>query len=306
MLSVIVNFYNNRREAKNTLHSLTRAYQKNIQDIPYEVIALDNGSTLPLSEAYVRAYGPEFRYQFVATNSQSPVTAMNNACREAAGDVVIVIIDGAHILSPGILQRTHEAFRLFQAPFVATVPFHLGPKKQNRSVQEGYNPEIEDALLRSAGWWTDGYRLFNVTGSYADGSQGWFGCLYESGCVGMRKRDYLALGGFDERFQSRGGGLTNLDFFQRALESKDLEYVMLLGEGTFHQVHGGVASNAPPENHPWSEFHREYEQIRGRAFERVLRQPFLMGSLPQVRSAQRIVNDSANLGWQFWEKIVPE
>jgi hypothetical protein len=121
----------------------------------------------------------------------------------------------------------------------------------------------------------------------------------------MRKHDYLSMGGFDERFQSRGGGLTNLDFFQRAVSSKDLEYVMLLGEGTFHQVHGGVASNAPPDNHPWSEFHREYEQIRGRAFERVLRQPLHLGSLPPVRAGQRIVNDSANVGWEFWGKIVP-
>jgi glycosyltransferase involved in cell wall biosynthesis len=170
MLSVIVNFYNNRREAPNTLHSLTRAYQKNIQHIPYEVIALDNGSTLPLSEADVRAFGPEFRYAFVATDSPSPVTAINMACREVAGDFVMIIIDGAHILTPGIIQLTHGAFRLIAAPFVATVPFHLGPKKQNRSILEGYNQDIEDALLSSVGWRDNGYRLFNATGSYSDGS----------------------------------------------------------------------------------------------------------------------------------------
>src|SRR5947209_1908246 len=144
MLSVVVNFYNNRREALATLHSLTRGYQQKAQDLPYEVIAVDNGSREPLTEAEVRAFGPEFSY-----------------------------------------------------------------------------------------------RLYTVTGDYSDSSGGWFGWLFESGCFGIRKDDYFALGGFDERFQAPGGGLVNLDFFQRALSRPDLEYVLLLGEGTFHQVHGG-------------------------------------------------------------------
>jgi hypothetical protein len=38
----------------------------------------------------------------------------------------------------------------------------------------------------------------------------------------------------------------------------------LLGEGTFHQVHGGVATNALTS--PWQEFHAEYERIRGMPF----------------------------------------
>ena len=54
MLSIVVNFYNNRREALNTLFSLTRAYQRDAAAIDFEVIALDHGSTLPLSEAEVR------------------------------------------------------------------------------------------------------------------------------------------------------------------------------------------------------------------------------------------------------------
>ena len=47
MLSVVVNFYNNRREARNTLYSLTRGYQRESQDASYEVIVVDNGSVSP-------------------------------------------------------------------------------------------------------------------------------------------------------------------------------------------------------------------------------------------------------------------
>ena len=37
-LSVVVVFYNMRREADRTLHSLSRAYQQGIDDLDYEVI----------------------------------------------------------------------------------------------------------------------------------------------------------------------------------------------------------------------------------------------------------------------------
>jgi hypothetical protein len=116
----------------------------------------------------------------------------------------------------------------------------------------------------------------------------------------MRKTDYFALGGLDERFQSRGGGMVNLDFFARAVTLKSLDYVMLLGEGTFHQFHGGVASNAPAANHPFEEFHREYMQIRGEPYQRVLRRPCYLGTLSS--EALRIAKKSMDLAEPFWLK----
>ncbi len=279
MISIVVNFFNNRREAENTLYSMTRAYQQGMGDTPYEVIAIDNGSTQPLSAERVTSFGPEFRYRFLATDSVSPAQAINCACHEARGEKIMVVVDGAHILTPGVLRRARDAFRMVQSPFVATVPFHLGPKNQSHSVSEGYNQAVEDQMLSLSGWRQNGYELFNYSGAFADGSGGWFGCLYESGCFCMRKQDYLALGGLDERFQSRGGGLVNLDFFARVLAEDALDYVMLLGEGSFHQVHGGVASNAPRHQHPFEEFHREYVNIRGKAFSRSLRRPYHIGML---------------------------
>jgi hypothetical protein len=299
-LSVVVNFYNNRREARNTLHSLTRGYQLGARDVPYEVIALDNGSSEPLSQAEVRSFGPEFRYRFVRTRSVSPVEAINEACREAAGDHLMVMIDGAHIVTPRVLWLVREAFRRFPSPFVATVPFHLGPGLQNVSIQEGYNQQVEDGLLQNCGWKENGYRLYSVPASFADDSAGWYGQLFESGCFAMRKADYLALGGYDERFQSRGGGLCNLDLFQRALMRQELNYVVLLGEGTFHQVHGGVTTSAPLEQHPWKAFHQEYEQIRGKPFMIVMRQPLFLGEVP--KQALHVAERSRKLAGEIWRK----
>ena len=300
MLSIIVNFFNNQREAENTLHSMTRGYQSLPAGIPYEVIAVDNGSKRPLSPDRVSAFGPEFRYKYVTTTSVSPVEAINAACRDARGEEVLVVIDGAHILSPGILKRTMDAFSLFPAPFVATVPFHLGPKHQNESTLEGYDQKAEDQFLLQYDWKRNGYELFKLAGAFADDNGGWFGCLFESGCFGMRKSDYFALGGLDERFQSRGGGIVNLDFFNRALTQKHLEYVMLLGEGTFHQVHGGVSSNATRQTHPWEQFTQEYQRIKGMAYKQVIRRPYHLGV---VRTeALHIAKSSAEIGQALWLK----
>jgi hypothetical protein len=298
VLSIVVNFYNNRREALNTLHSLTRSYQRHAQDIAHEVIALDNGSSQPLADADVRAFGPEFEYRFVQTASVSPAPAINAACREAIGERLLVIVDGAHILSPGVLHLAHQAFERFPSPFAVTVPFHLGPKIQNESVPEGYNQQVEDQLLASSGWKDNGYRLYSIAGAFADDSGGWYGQLFESGCFAIRKSEFLRLGGFDEAFTSPGGGLTSLDFFQRALLTKGMDYVILLGEGTFHQVHGGVATNASLADHPWKRFHREYLRIRGHRYMRVPRKPKYLGTVPPEAAA--IADFSRKVGEELW------
>ena len=302
MLSVIVNFFNNRREAMNTLHSLTRSYQRDAAAIEFEVIALDHGSTLPLSESDVRAFGPEFEYRFIKTTSVSPAAAINAACRTARGEHLLVIIDGAHILSPGMYAMATRAFAQFDAPLLASVSFHLGPKQQNESVGEGYNQQVEDGLLARSAWRENGYRLYTIAGSFADPGMGWFGCAFEAGCFGIAKESFLALGGFDERFTSRGGGLVALDFFQRAVAREHSDYVMLLGEGSFHQFHGGVASNAPKAAHPWKEFHDEYVRIHGKPFARVPHRPFYFGTLPnEALAAARV---SAEHGLALWQKAV--
>src|SRR5208282_1648981 len=160
----------------------------------------------------------------------SPATAINAACREVAGEHLLVIIDGAHIVSPGVFELTQRAFALFPSAFAVTVPFHLGPKRQNISMLEGYNQTLEDKFLEHSGWKTNGYALYRIAGDFSDGNLGWFGRLSESGCFGIRKSDFLEMGGFDERFQSPGGGLVNLDFFLRAVSNPKMQYVMLLGE----------------------------------------------------------------------------
>ena len=63
-LSVVVVVHDMRREAARTLHSLSRAYQREVDDLDYEVIVVENGSEPEecLGADLVRSFGPEFRY----------------------------------------------------------------------------------------------------------------------------------------------------------------------------------------------------------------------------------------------------
>ena len=102
-LSVIVIFYNMRREAQRTLYSLTPDYQRDIDAEDYEVIAIDSNSPEPLSESDVTGFGSNFRYVNFKTKSPSPGPALNYGAKLAEGELVMSLIDGARILSPGVL-----------------------------------------------------------------------------------------------------------------------------------------------------------------------------------------------------------
>ena len=54
--------------------------------------------------------------------------------------------------------------------------------------------------------------------------------------------------------------------------------IMLLGEGTFHQVHGGIATNAVGEGYAQA-FRDEYARLRGHPFRRPQVQPWFFGQL---------------------------
>ena len=297
-LSIIVVFFNMGREAKRTLYTLSSAYQQGVTAQDYEVFVLDNGSTAPLSVEFVAGFGPNFHYRFYATTEKSPVFALNRQIEECRSEFVIVMIDGAHMLSPGVVVNALRAAQAYADPFVTVVGFHLGEENQNRSVSKGYNQEQEDELLESVDWRENGYRLFSVAQELSYDCAGWFGPLVESNCFLMKKESYGRLGGFDPRFTEVGGGLAILDFFRTVLESPELDYVVLLGEGSFHQFHDGVASNAPYAEHPWERFHKQYVEIRNRPFRVVARRPHLLGCInPEVDNWVRLC---ARVGCSWW------
>jgi hypothetical protein len=228
----------------------------------------------------VRALGANFTHTYVDAASVSPAAAVNAAVRAARGPWITVCIDGARILSPGILAHTMSAVRGFSEPVVTTLAWHLGPEVQYESLLRGYNQDVEDQLLAGTRWQDDGYELFRVSCLAQSSGNGWFLPFSESNCLTVSRALYEQLGGLDEQFTSLGGGFVNLDYCKRACETRGVEVVVLLGEGTFHQFHGGVATNTPGLQSHIGKFAEEYERLRGAPFSDPLTDPIYLGRMP--------------------------
>lgn len=280
-LSIIVIFHNMRREAARTLYALSSAHQAGVRDQAYEVIAIDNGSFEPLDEKQVTAFGPNFRYHFFDTASPSPVAAVNHGVALATGHNIAVIVDGARMASPGLIATSLKGLRLFPEPFVYGLSWHLGPEIQNLSLLKGYDQAEEDRLLDQINWKKNGYGLFKISTIAPSSRQGFLGGVPpECSWLAMRRESFLTLGGFEPRFQAPGGGLVNHDFRNRAMALPRVRPVGLLGEGVFHQFHGGVATNVKKQEHPMARFQAEYADIRGEPLNIApTAKPFLIGTL---------------------------
>ena len=296
-LSVVVVFFNMRREATRTLHSLTTAYQRDIAIDDYEVIALDSSSTEALDGDWVESLQKNFKYRFVESDLPTPCRALNYGAAMARSNTLVNLIDGARILSPGILANMLRAEQAFDTPFTYTIGMHLGRKPQNETLLEGYDQAVEDQLLDSIPWQTNGYKLFDISSLASSSQEGFLYPIYESNCFAVGRASLEEIGGFDEAFEMPGGGLVNLDVFRKLFLHESTTPVLLTGEATFHQFHGGVATNVPATERMWDKFDDEYERLRGRRFDLIgyPRKPRVLGEL-NTESRRFFLNDELQSG----------
>lgn len=280
-LSIIVVVYNMQREAPRTLHSLSTAYQQGVEESDYEVIVVENGSQQRLDGAEVQDLPGHFRYFYLEDPPPSPAYAINFGVHQSHGRNVGVMIDGARVLTPGVVRWALRGLQLFDNVLVETMGFHLGPEGQAESVLKGYNQEREDELLQSIHWPRDGYRLFEISSLAASSRFGWYRPIFESNAFFMARSLFDELEGYDERFVIPGGGLVNLDFYARACAVEGLQVVRLLGEGSFHQVHTSATASQPAAkmHSQWDEFEDEYRRIRGQGYKNVPYEPVHLGEV---------------------------
>ena len=262
--SIVVCAFNMERELPRTLQSLSPAMQHGVSSTDYEIIVMDNGSATPVEVRAVEQGGVNVRVIRLPPESMSPARALNRGIAAARGELIGVLVDGARIASPGVVALARLAHRLSERVVSLTLGFHLGTEVQMESVPRGYNQDEEDQLLTASGWAEDGYRLFDISIFAGSSNGGWFKPITESNALFMHRDLWHELGGYDERFQTPGGGFVNLDTFARAVELPEVTMVTLLGEGTFHQVHGGAATSTLGVL--IDRFQAEYLNVRGKPY----------------------------------------
>jgi glycosyltransferase involved in cell wall biosynthesis len=249
-LSVVVVCYEMAGQIENTLRSLLPPYQRNIANSDYEILLIDNGSRQMLDDQ-IRTMSSNLRYIYVPPNESklSPAPALNHGVALAHGPLLCLMIDGARMLTPGVLSWGIRLLKLSPRAVVEVRGWHLGSKWQPESIMEGYDSEQERQLLERVRWLENGYRLWEIAAATPQTRSGFSAKTAESNCIFMARDLFLEIGGFDERYQSAGGGLVNLDFFSRAVAAADPVFT-ILGEGTFHQTHSGAATGlAKPALH---------------------------------------------------------
>lgn len=276
-LSVVVVTYNMERELPRTLHTLDPRYQAGIAAEDYEVIVVDNGSRREVDPGLVDRFAGQLRIIRIDPAPPSPARAANEGIRAAAGELVGLIVDGARMVTPGLLAMSLLARRLHDTPVVTAPAWHLGSVPHMRAAEAGYDQAAEDAMLAATGWERDGYALFSVATFAGSSWRGVFGPMGESSSLFLPDRLWRALDGLDERFDLPGGGLVNHDLYRRACSLPGTRLIELLGEGTFHQFHGGAATS---RRFGWEEMNDGYQAVRGRPYRPPEDQPLYLGSVP--------------------------
>jgi hypothetical protein len=243
-LSIVVVAYQMGREAPRTLQSLMPPLQRHADSIDYEVIVVDNGSPEPL---VLPEIGNQVRMIRIEPKDAktSPGLCINETVdRHVRGTNVMICIDGARLPSSHLVRRSADVLRREPRAFAFSASRHLGPKRQMASTKEGYNQQIEDGLLASVAWESNLDCLYEISVWAGAHDSKDFLLQNESNAVAMSLTLWKQLGGFHEGFQRPGGGLSNLELFSRAVSRPDAFNVLLFGESTFHQVHGGAATSS--------------------------------------------------------------
>ena len=105
-LSIILVVFNMPEQALNTVYSLSCNYQKAVTENEYEIIVIENNSERTLDAQRLYKMGSNIHYLLRNETHASPVFAINEAVELSASKFVAIMIDGARMLSPGVVRAT--------------------------------------------------------------------------------------------------------------------------------------------------------------------------------------------------------
>lgn len=293
-ISVIVIIHKMSRQAENTLYSLSARHQWNVSEEDYEIIAVENESSDVLGQERSLATGKNVRYYLRKEPGTSPVPALNFGYEESRAPFVGLIIDGARMVTPRVIEYALLGQKLFEHPLVAVPGYHLGPEEHHRNVSAGYDEKVEAQLLEQIDWKNDGYGLFEIACFSGANDKGYLSPMLECNCMFTTRESFEKIGRADERFDLPGGGSVNIHVYHALAGLPESRLVVLPGEGSFHQYHGGVTTAEISDREEVLQSHRlQLRAINGGTFEGRHREPLLLGAV--TGRAQEFLKISAGL-----------
>ncbi|MBD9679922.1 glycosyltransferase [Pseudomonas sp. PDM18] len=290
LLSIIVIAYDMPRQAFNTLLSLAPDYQQGVDSDDYEVILVENRSQRNMdAEAIARLPG-NFRYYLRDEQGVSPAPSINFGIAQARGSFIGLMIDGARMVTPGVLHYALMALRMNEDALVVVPGYHLGEDEQQFHLSRGYSEDAERALLEKIDWRNQGYRLFEISCWSGANPNGFFQPFMECNCLFVSAQRLAEVGNADERFDMPGGGALNLFIYRALAVHPRTQLFMLAGEGSFHQLHGGVTTSEVTGRDRILELQKEQLcELLGEPFRSPTVEPILLGKVkaPAQRYLQR-------------------
>lgn len=280
LLSVIVIGYKMSRQLANTLFTLSTAYQRGVSEQDYEVIVVENASSDNFDESILPSLGNNFHFYRREETAQTPVPAINFAFEKCRGQAVGLMIDGARMVTPRVIEYALASQRLADN-FLTVVPgYHLGDQAQHFNLSSGYDETVEKNLLDSTCWRTNGYELFTIADISGANPNGYLQPIMECNCMFASMASFKKIGYADERFTLRGGGAINLHMFRSLGLLKENTYIVLPGEGSFHQFHGGVTTSEYDGRNRENELHNtQLQNIWDGKFHSLRREAMLLGAV---------------------------
>lgn len=291
-ISILVIFFKMSRQAENTLYSLSPQHQWNVSADDYEIIAVENRSSDVLGEERALAQGPNIRYFLRDEPGTTPVPALNFAFEQSRAPLVCLIIDGARMVTPRIVEYALMGQKLHDHPLIAVPGYHLGPEEHHKNVTSGYDETVEARLLEQIDWKNDGYALFDIACFSGANDKGFLSPMLECNCMFTTRHSFEAIGRADERFDLPGGGSVNIHLYHALAGLPETRLFVMPGEGSFHQYHGGVTTAEIGDREEVLQSHRlQLRAINGGTFEGRHREPFLLGAV--AGQAQEFLKISA-------------
>lgn len=94
-------------------------------------------------------------------------------------------------------------------------------------------------------------------------AKGWFDVPAETNALFLTAAHWRELGGYDLVYTEPGGWLANCEMWMRARADRSACVIMLLGEATFHQTHGGATTGAAITEY-WFRFRADHRVLKAR------------------------------------------